>query len=412
MFHVKQLIENRELSKYFDTTKNKIIVGDNLDALEILREEYAGRIKMIYIDPPYNTPVSVLTYNNRFGKHNDFIAFMRPRLEIAKELLTDDGGIFISIDEWEYAYLKVYCDDLFNENNFVGDIIRRTRAAMNVGMCNFDYQHEFCLIYAKQKNKFSLKGEKKYYSAYEKMTMRCKGRTAPNVTNKMSFGIKNPYTNTVDYPSMGRTWSFSKETFDKMVESGRVVFKKEVKNGQYSFFIKDNNEKTYRFILVKSLFGIDSKYLNAAGHNELCKLMGSPVFTYPKPVAFIKKLVYMTTVDGDIILDFFAGSGTTAHAVIELNKDEYTNRSYILVQLKEALKQDSYGYEFVKKHNLRPYISDLTIERVKRASNIIEDQAGLFAYAQDFGYKVLEIDEGGQSNGRGFEVLVVPQGLR
>ena len=351
----KTLRPCREESIDFDTTENLFIEGDNLDALKLLQETYLGKVKMIYIDPPYNTGKDFI-YNDRFtieneqwkresgdydeegnrlvvntesnGRfHSDWLSMMYPRLKLARNLLKDDGVIFISIDDNEQANLKRICDEIFGEENFVSDFSRKTKSVTNVEKTGINIQHESCLMYTKNKNLISMKGEKKDLSMYSNPDDDPRGTwiitdpSAPRDGDR--YPIINPYTGRKDYPPKGRAWFFSKENYHKMKDSGQIKFKTSHKGNERGFILKRylSDIKNHNY-MIDSLSFIDNKYLNQVGTKELIKLFQDKFFDMPKPVEYIKKLSSYATNNDDIIFDFFAGSSTTAHAVMQLNAEE------------------------------------------------------------------------------------------
>lgn len=344
------------------TSKHILIKGDNLDALKILKQSYSEKIKMIYIDPPYNTKnenfiygddfsqsneetLKTLDYSkekldyikNLFGSkcHSGWLSFMYPRLLLAKDLLKQDGVIFISIDDNECAQLKLLCDEIFGEDNFVGDFIRKTKSTTNDAKIGLNYQHEFLLCYAKNKEFVNLLGGEKNLENYKNPDNDPNGAWINDNPSAKSgnmktgyFGVTNPYTNKVDYPPQGRFWLFSQNTLQKHINEGRICFKKEHKDNERGFiykrYLKDlkTTKKTF-----DSLVFTDNLYMNQVATKELLKLELAEYFSYPKGVDFMAKIVEHATEKGDIILDFFAGSGTTAHAVLESNKSDYQKLS-------------------------------------------------------------------------------------
>ncbi|MFB1288023.1 site-specific DNA-methyltransferase [Helicobacter pylori] len=344
------------------TSKHILIKGDNLDALKILRQSYSEKIKMIYIDPPYNTKgknfiygddfsqsneetLKTLDYSkekldyikNLFGSkcHSGWLSFMYPRLLLAKDLLKQDGVIFISIDDNEAAQLKLLCDEIFGEGNFVGDFIRKTKSTTNDAKIGLNYQHEFLLCYAKNKEFVNLLGGEKNLENYKNPDNDPNGAWINDNPSAKSgnmktgyFGVTNPYTNKVDYPPVGMFWRFSQNTIQKHIDEGRICFKKKHKDNERGFiykrYLKDlkTTKKTF-----DSLVFTDNLYMNQVATKELLNLGMGEYFTYPKGVDFIAKIVEHATEKGDIILDFFAGSGTTAHAVLESNKSDYQKLS-------------------------------------------------------------------------------------
>ncbi|WRG38938.1 site-specific DNA-methyltransferase [Helicobacter pylori] len=417
---------------------NAIIIGDNLDALKLLKSAYSEKIKMIYIDPPYNTGNDDFIYTDNFrkdyqkilrevglmeidengeekeseslkffkntqgsGTHSGWLSFMLPRLKLARDLLKEDGVIFISIDDNEAAQLKLLCDEIFGEGNFVADFIRKTKSTTNDAKMGINYQHEFLLCYAKNKEFVNLLGGEKNLENYKNPDNDPNGAWISSDPSAKSgnmktgyFGVTNPYTNKVDYPPVGMFWRFSQNTIQKHIDEGRICFKKEHKDNERGFiykrYLKDlkTTKKTF-----DSLIFSDNCYMNQAATKELLSLELAEYFSYPKGVDFMAKIVEYATEKGDIILDFFAGSGTTAHAVMELNAEDKGNREFILVQIDEEIKEDKSAYDFCKKElkSTKPVISDITIERVKRAAQkIIESSkdSGL-----DLGFKVYTLQD-------------------
>ncbi len=344
------------------TSKHILIKGDNLDALKILKQSYSEKIKMIYIDPPYNTKndnfiygddfsqsneevLKTLDYSkekldyikNLFGSkcHSGWLSFMYPRLLLAKDLLKQDGVIFISIDDNECAPLKLLCNEIFGEGNFVADFIRKTKSTTNDAKTGVNYQHEFLLCYAKNKEFVNLLGGEKNLENYKNPDNDPNGAWINDNPSAKSgnmktgyFGVTNPYTNKVDYPPEGRFWLFSQNTLQKHIDEGRICFKKEHKDNERGFiykrYLKDlkTTQKTF-----DSLVFTDNLYMNQVATKELLSLELAEYFSYPKGVDFMAKIVEHATEKGDIILDFFAGSGTTAHAVLESNKSDYQKLS-------------------------------------------------------------------------------------
>ncbi|WP_187869148.1 site-specific DNA-methyltransferase [Helicobacter pylori] len=420
---------------------NAIIIGDNLDALKLLKSAYSEKIKMIYIDPPYNTQNENFIYPDNFrqdyqkilrevglmetdenGKeteseslkffkntqgsktHSGWLSFMLPRLKLARDLLKEDGVIFISIDDNECAQLKLLCDEIFGEDNFVGDFIRKTKSTTNDAKIGLNYQHEFLLCYAKNKEFVNLLGGEKNLENYKNPDNDPNGAWINDNPSAKSgnmktghFGVTNPYTNKVDYPPVGMFWRFSQNTIQKHIDEGRICFKKEHKDNERGFiykrYLKDlkTTKKTF-----DSLIFSDNCYMNQVATKELLNLGMGEYFSYPKGVDFMAKIVEHATEKGDIILDFFAGSGTTAHAVMELNAEDKGNREFILVQIDEEIKEDKSAYDFCKNvlKSAKPVISDITIERVKRAAQKISQSSkdsGL-----DLGFKVYTLQDKAQ----------------
>ncbi len=424
-------------------SKHILIKGDNLDALKILRQSYSEKIKMIYIDPPYNTKNDNFIYGDDFSQsneevlktldyskekldyiknlfglkcHSGWLSFMYPRLLLAKDLLKQDGVIFISIDDNECAQLKLLCDEIFGEGNFVADFIRKTKSTTNDAKTGVNYQHEFLLCYAKNKEFVNLLGGEKNLENYKNPDNDPNGAWINDNPSAKSgnmktgyFGVTNPYTNKVDYPPVGRFWLFSQNTIQKHIDEGRICFKKKHKDNERGFiykrYLKDLKitKKTF-----DSLVFTDNLYMNQVATKELLSLELAEYFSYPKGVDFMTKIVEHATEKGDIILDFFAGSGTTAHAVLESNKSDYQKlseggglfnglnaafkeRRFILVQLDEKIdpKKNKSAHDFCLNtlKSTSPSIFDITEERIKRAGAKIKEACPYL----DVGFRAFEI---------------------
>jgi len=408
-------------------SQNLIVKGDNLEVLKHLSNAYAESIKMIYIDPPYNTGSDGFVYNDdrkfkpeelsrlsgieldeakrvleftqsNANSHSAWLTFMYPRLYIARNLLKEDGLIYISIDENEYAQLKMLCDEIFGEENFIGDIIRKTKSMTADAGTGFNLQHEYLLSYAKEKMLLKLHGEVKKFDNYKNPDNDENGDwvsgdpSAKSGSDSTYFEIENPYTKEKDLPPKGRYWAFSKESFEKYVKMGKIKFKKTYKNGERGFIFKRyKKELKSQYNPLNSLFFMNNEYMNQVGTKELRELFGREIFENPKPTIFLRKLIQFSTSSNDIILDFFAGSGTTAHAVMELNAIEKTRRKYLLVQLPEKIDENKSQttYDYVKTElKKEPIIFEVTKSRIiKAAQNILEK----FPKSKgDFGFKIYE----------------------
>ncbi|MDO7811864.1 site-specific DNA-methyltransferase [Helicobacter pylori] len=409
---------------------NAIIIGDNLDALKLLKSAYSEKIKMIYIDPPYNTGNDDFIYPDNFrqdyqkilrevglmeidengkeieseslkffkntqgsGTHSGWLSFMLPRLKLACDLLKEDGVIFISIDDNECAQLKLLCDEIFGEGNFVGDFIKQSKIGGGSDSKFIVKEHEYCLVYAKNinlTNEMFLKHDDDYLKRYKEIDD--KGRffwdtfSRRGLTNPIIYEIKAP-----DGTLIKDGWIRSEETFKKNYQDGevRIIKIKDKWSVQFKQYLNLNGKKPRS---MTTDFGGSIE-----GKNDIINLFNSDkIFSYPKSIKFISTLLKIATNENDIILDFFAGSGTTAHAVMELNAEDKGNREFILVQIDEEIKEDESAYDFCKNvlKSAKPIISDITIERVKRAAQkIIESSkdSGL-----DLGFKVYTLQDKAQ----------------
>ncbi|MFP6156253.1 site-specific DNA-methyltransferase [Helicobacter pylori] len=406
---------------------NAIIIGDNLDALKLLKSAYSEKIKMIYIDPPYNTGNDDFIYTDNFrqdyqkilrevglmeidengkeieseslkffkntqgsGTHSGWLSFMLPRLKLARDLLKEDGVIFISIDDNECANLKILCDEIFGEDNFVGDFIKQSKVGGGSDSKFIVKEHEYCLVYAKNinlTNEMFLKHDDDYLKRYKEIDD--KGRffwdtfSRRGLTNPIIYEIKAP-----DGTLIKDGWIRSEETFKKNYQDGevRIIKIKDKWSVQFKQYLNLNGKKPRS---MTTDFGGSIE-----GKNDIINLFDSDkIFSYPKSTKFISTLLKISTNSNDIILDFFAGSGTTAHAVMELNAEDKGNREFILVQIDEEIKEDKSAYDFCKNvlKSTKPIISDITIERVKRAAQKIiqsSKDSGL-----DLGFKVYTLQD-------------------
>lgn len=413
-----------EDSKNPETTENLYIEGDNLEVLKLLRNSYYGKIKMIYIDPPYNTG-NDFVYKDNFAMgvtenekiegnideegnkliknqqgsgrfHSNWLNMMYPRLKIAKDLLKEDGVIFISIDDNEAQNLRKICDEIFGQFNFLGEIIRKTKSTTNDAKNGFNVQHEMCLIYCKAKDLIVLRGELKTFDNYSNPDNDPRGNwtaSDPTATDdgrktKNTMEIINPYTGKVDVPGKGRRWRFNEEGFYKLLEEKRIIFKETHGENERGFILKRyQNEVKDSFNLVPSLF-IENEFMNQAATKELTNLFNNKFFDYPKPVVFVKKLIKYLTQEDDIVLDFFSGSATTAHATMQLNAEDGGNRKFIMVQLPEPCDEKSEAYKAGYKN-----ICEIGKERIRRAGEKIKqdfkDKEGIENL--DIGFKVFKV---------------------
>ena len=405
-----------EKSKGWDDTENLYIEGDNLAVLKLLQESYLEKIKMIYIDPPYNTGSDLIymdslvavrdEYDSTIGLydeeglkmykntesngrfHSDWCSMIYPRLMLARNLLSADGVIFISIDDNEQVDLMKICDEVFGESNCVGEIIRKTKSMTADNGSGFNLQHEVLLIYAKDKNKMVFHGEPKVYDDYQNPDNDPNGDWCAGDPSAKSggpstyFEIENPYTHRKDLPPLGRYWAFSKDTLKRYVTEGKIKFKLNYRDGERGFIFKRyKKDATSFYEPVHSLFAIENEYMNQAATVELKRLFRNDVFSYPKPVSFIQKLVKYSTDKDSIILDFFSGSATTAQAVMEQNAVDGGKRKFIMVQLQEPVDESKgiqlEGYET---------LCDIGRERIHLAAESLDKPI-------DKGYRTFILDD-------------------
>ena len=423
----------REKSVDFDNTKNIYIEGDNLEVLKILQESYLNKIKCIYIDPPYNTGNDFI-YNDKFvnedeleksgqidkcnnklitnidsnGKfHSDWLSMMYARLKVARNLLKNDGVIFISIDDNELANLKRLCDEIFGENNFIGCFTRATGTTTGQDGNKVGSSLDYCLTYSKSEN-FSLTGieldekdlkrftEKDEKGVYSSLQLRKTGNAdrkedRPN----MFYPIAAPDGSQV-YP-FGPTnylsrWRVAKNTFEQLCNDNMIIWK-EGKNEEN--IVVDGYKKSRWIPYVKYYAEGRTKQVSNLLQNidgnkkasiELKELFESKsIFSNPKPTEFIKLLLQISNLkENDIILDFFSGSGTTGHAVMKYNSTNNLNTRFIMIQIPEKCDETTEAFKSGYKN-----ICELGEERIKRAGKAIKEETNADI---DYGFRVYKVD--------------------
>jgi len=424
----KTLRPCREESVDFDTTQNLFIEGDNLDALKLLQETYLNKVKMIYIDPPYNTGndfiyeddfaedsdaylsrsnqkdergnrlVANTEANGRF--HSDWLSMIYSRLKLARNLLRDDGVIFISIDDGEVANLKRVCEEIFGESNFVAEFIWKKRTGSNDAKNMVSLDHDYILAFSKLPT-FSLNGEIKDSSNYKNPDNDPRGEWArDNLTcNKtaserpnLAYPLTDPKTGITYQCNPNRAWAFEKERMERNIAEGKVLFPKDgVGTPMYKRHLSElrSDKKPFSSIL--------NTVINTVATKETRDLLGGQYFDYPKSIDLLKQLAFQSTsVDGDdIVLDFFSGSATTANAVIALNLDDSGNRKFIMVQLPEVCDENGDAFKAGYKN-----IAEIGKERIRRAGKKIKsDNAKKDGIDKlDIGFRVLKIDSSNMSD--------------
>lgn len=393
-----------EENKSIDS-QNIYIVGDNLDALQHLKYSYSGKIKCIYIDPPYNTGSDGFVYNDRFeftaeelarkinieedeaqrvldmqGKstHSAWLTFMYPRLELARDLLDDDGVILISVDDNEQANCKLLCDSVFGEGNFVAQIIWKRKRGRDNSAKWFSKSHEYLLAYAKDTNKFiinllDLDDETK--RAYKNPDKDPRGvyRLLGCWARGTQGGVKYSFITKNGQHFSERLWLLGKENLEKLDSEDKLVIHGD--NVYRKLFIFENEGK-----IPETLWDNTSNAANAA--DEIKKLFSNIVFDTPKPIPYIMEMLKIATRKDDIILDFFSGSATTAHAVMQRNIEEETNCKYIMVQLDEPVKKGSEAEKAGYKT-----IDEIGRERIRRAAKKLAEDNPEKAKGVDLGFK-------------------------
>jgi adenine-specific DNA-methyltransferase len=423
----------RDESVNFDTTENLFIEGDNLEVLKLLQKSYYGKVKMIYTDPPYNTgnefiypddyTESLDTYlayaglvddeGKKFSTntpnegrfHTRWLNMMYPRLYLARNLLREDGAIFISIDDNEAANLRKLCDEIFGEENFIAVFVWKARASEDSRSNNgVSQDHEYIISYAKS-DKTCLRGTQKDISKFSNPDNDLRGpwrsadltglATAGQRPN-LHYDLIDPISG-VNYGCPPKGWRYDKTTMSRKIAEGRILWPSSV-NGRprHKLFL---NEMESSYKNTSTLLNSKS---TSSGTRTVRDLFEGNVFDFPKPNDVIRFFVEQSTAEGGIILDFFAGSCTTAHAVLDLNKEEDGNRKFIMVQLPEPCDENSEAYKAGYKT-----IADIGKERIRRVIKKIEEEQAAKATGEpqqelfeseeeqsqlDLGFKVFKLD--------------------
>ena len=349
---------------------NLIIHGDNLLALKALLPRYSGRVKCIYIDPPYNTGNEGWIYNDKVNsplmkqwlkdngpvdnedleRHDKWLCMMWPRLHLLKELLTPDGAIFVSIDDNEQHHLRAIMDEIFGEKNFVANIVwNHRKSSQNDIDVSLSHNHIVCYALNRASFKFNIGDvdESKFSNPDDdpRGPWVADPMDAPNIRPNLTYEIVNPNTGTIYLPPIGRHWRFSKERYDQYFKDNRIIFGKSGKSRpQYKRFLSEAKEKGTNIFTIWS----DGVGTATSATKELQSIFEQRnSFPTPKPTKLLEKIVRISTDKTAIILDSFAGCGTTAHAVLSINKEDGGNRQFILVECED-------------------YADHITAERVRR----------------------------------------------
>ena len=401
---------DRESSKNWDTTGNLYIEGDNLEVLKLLQKSYFGKIKMIYIDPPYNTGKDFV-YKDDFrdniknykevtkqttkanpetsGRyHTDWLNMMYPRLKLARNLLTEDGVIFISIDDNEVANLKKVCDEIFGEENFVANIIWEKVHTRKNSARYFSVSHDYILIYSKMKSLWNrILFPRENIDDYSNPDNDPRGmwKLDPIYANNpydADYIIEKPNGIKLSKPT-GRYWRFSEEKIKQYIEENRIIWGEGDSYPMVKRYLSEVQDGLVPTTLFEREFAGDNSFAN----NELKELFEiDKIMSYPKPSKLVKRLLQISSKDNDIILDFFSGSATTAHAVMQLNAEDGGNRKFIMVQLPELTPEDSEAYKAGYKN-----ICEIGKERIRRAGERIKAETG--KEDLDIGFKVFKLDD-------------------
>ena len=409
----------KEESKDWDTTENLYIEGDNLEVLKLLLKSYQRAIKMIYIDPPYNTgndfvytddfADGIAHYKEVTGQatksnpetagryHTNWLNMMYPRLKLARNLLTDDGVIFISIDDNEVSNLRKLCDEVFGEDNFVATIVWQKIHSIKNDSRYFSENHEYAVVYSRKKEEFvlgTLPRTKEMDARYKNIDNDPRGPwqsgdlVASGERTGGHFDVISPVTGKkFDVPE-GKHWVYSRENLLQMIDNNEIWFGSDGNAfPRKKRFLSDVETKGRT---ANTLWLCDDVGHNQTAAKEVKKLFkDEKVFDFPKPVEYIKQMIVLCSHDekNAIILDFFSGSATTAHAVMQLNAEDGGNRRFICVQLPEKTDEQSEAYKAGYKT-----ICEIGKERIRRAGEKIKEESPLTTQNLDTGFKVFKLD--------------------
>ncbi len=428
---------NKESSKNWDITENLYIEGDNLEVLKLLQKSYHNKIKMIYIDPPYNTggdfvykddfKDSIKNYKEQTNQaqranpetsgryHTDWLNMMYPRLMLAKNLLSEDGVIFISIDDNEVENLKKICIEMFGEENFIAAFPWRKRTAKSDVPFGISQDYEWIISLSKSSKYKALidwKG-RRYYDSPDfpndawRIHDLTKQTTASERPNSF-FDIVDPKNGKVYKPNSNATWRITKDTINKYLEEKRIVFPGDydflkISKPVFRYFLSDDKKKggeEFGYVSVSTKLP-DQIGLSQDGTKEIMEILDQKVFNFPKPSSLISHLIKISTIieKSPIILDFFSGSATTAHAVMQLNAEDGGNRKFIMVQLPEKTDEKSEAYKAGYEN-----ICEIGKERIRRAGDKIRNELvekqknqgmledSIDPNKLDIGFKVFKLD--------------------
>lgn len=410
-------------SKDWDTTQNLYIEGDNLEVLKLLQKSYHKKVKMIYIDPPYNTGKDFV-YKDNFrdniknymqitgqvdsdgnklssnsetsGRyHSDWLNMMYPRLKLARNLLKDDGVIFISIDDNEVSNLRKLCDEIFGEDNFVSELIWKKKAGGGSDTKFYTTDHEYILCFAKNINMVerffipmndSQKKEYKYKDTnfdklgfYKRKNLYQTGieTDRPN----LRYAIEAPDGSKILPPTI---WRWSRETFEIAYKEGKIDILQN-NNGEWQVFTKMYLYEESEERLIKPRSILTDYGLTRDGNSDIKNIFKNSYFDYPKPIKLLEHFLQVMTKSNDLVVDFFSGSATTAHAVMKLNSEDDGNRKFICIQLPETTDEKSEAHKAGYKN-----ICEIGKERIRRAGEKVKSESGKDDL--DIGFKVLKLD--------------------
>ncbi len=413
-------------SKHWDNTQNLFIEGDNLDVLKLLQKSYHKQVKMIYIDPPYNTGKEFIYPDNykdnldtylqythqkdedgrKFGTnadtsgryHTNWLNMMYPRLKLARNLLKDDGAIFISIDDNEVANLRKLCDEVFGEENFVANVVWQKKYAVSNDDPGIAPMHDHVLVFKKSEyfNRNLLPRTEKQINRYKNLDNDPRGvwTSGEYVSSKSKterptlwYAIKHPKTGEDVWPDENAVWRYSKEKHEQMVAENRLHWgpNDSYQKPRIKRFLSEIQDGT----VPSTWWTFEDVGHNDEGQKETGELLGKKIFSTPKPIRFIRRILDIATLKDDVILDFFSGSAACAHSVMAINADDGGNRKFIMVQLPEPCDEKTEAYKAGYKT-----IADIGKERIRRAGEkILQDNTTKDGIDNlDIGFKVFKLD--------------------
>lgn len=411
-------------SQDWEHTENLLIQGDNLDALRLLRQNYFGQVKLIYIDPPYNTQSDAFIYRDDFSArqsevleqlgysadnidyvkniygartHSGWLSFMYPRLLLAKDLLRDDGVIFISIDDNEQAQLKLLCDEVFGQDNFIANIVWQKKYGPANDAIGISQTHEHLLVYGENSSEWSpalLPRNENQLKAFKNTDndprgpWRASDLSARTYNENCTYPIKGP-NGDIFTPPPSRAWIFNKDRYNELLNDNRITFGKD---GSGRPMQKKFLSEVKSGITPETWWDRDKVGDNKIARYELKELFPENIFDTPKPTKLIKYITKIANLEiNDLVLDFFAGSGTTAQAVMELNAEDGGQRRFILVQIPQPIdaKKQKEAYQFVTETlgKADATIFEITAERIRRAGAKIKAHSP----GVDTGFRVFSV---------------------
>jgi adenine-specific DNA-methyltransferase len=416
----------------WDTTRNLFIEGDNLEVLKLLQKSYAGKVKLIYIDPPYNTGKDFvypddfqdniknyleLTGQTQGGRkltsnteasgrfHTDWLNMMYPRLKLARNLLERDGAIFLSISDSEAANLKLACDEIFGEENFVASVVWQKKYARQNDSATLSTSHEYLLLYVRDLTAWTpgeLQRAEEQLTGYKNPDNDPRGRWQSVVYTcaksraerpNLYYPILNPVTGREVWPDESRVWAFDQERTQKNIAEGRLWWgpSGELEKPRLKSFLSEVGSG----IVPDTLWRREEVGDTQDSAREISGLLGGPVFDTPKPIQLIRRCIEVANcAAGDLVLDFFAGSGTTGHATYSVSADNNMPLRWILVQLPEPLdptnRDQKVSADFCGSIGRPPLLSEITKERLRRAGKRIQQDTAL--NPGELGFRVFKLD--------------------